>query len=361
MKEIYKLSTLGLGTLITIAVSLACSYWFFHSLMGGDGYQAIGAGIAGCAIQLFGYGFAVTYLPINNALRVGLCIVPLGLSMLSTYSALYGYLSHEKDTGVINTRKQELIFNILEQSAEDKKIASAAADQGVGQSYRSQAKKFLELNNKSRDKDEQLLSKLDKEQENKRAASPLDGLVKVTGDSELTTIIFCVWLAIMFDMLPVVSIGVFSRKKEEDRYVIAHHGETLADMEAVEHKPVIKQRKEKPEWTPREQPVKNPLPEKKKVSSNKDNHAPATARSTSAPKGYVKKHNNLDDSLIINEIMNGNIRPTYKDIMEFTGWTKHKTAPFINRCLDQGVLQKKGNKFILVENVTYLQPQVANG
>lgn len=324
MKEIYKYLTLGLGTLITITVSMACSYWFFYSLMGNEGnegYEAMGAGIAGCAFLLFGYGFSASFLPMNNTLRISLSIIPLTLSMFTTYSALYGYLTYEKASEALNGRKEEVIFNILQQSSDDKKVASAAAKQGVGQSYRSQAKRFLEMNDKTRLKDEALLNKLDETQANKRPASPLDGLVKITGNSELTTVAFCVWLAIMFDLLPVVSIGVFSRKKKTE----------VSLVKAIKTKPKDKIQENKTDVYPFLDSTIKDLDDDsndKKLSLDTDNVR------------HIKQSYSTEERMVMNEINEERLDVNAVAIMKRTNWKKSKAYDLLNYCGAEGICLK---------------------
>jgi len=341
MRETYKWATLGLGTIITVAVSLACSYWFFYSLMGSTGYQAIGAGIAGCAIQLFGYGFAARFLPIKMPVRVFLCFVPLALSMLSSYSALYGYLSKEKITESLAAQEQQLIVNILEQSARDKEIASSAAQQGVADAYRTQAKGFLQLNDVSRDKDERLLGKLEQHKEENKTASPLDGLVKVTGDSELTTIIFCAWLAIMFDILPVIAISVFSRRKEEAT------------------RPALVIQQQKKQMVEREEH----LIHEDSVSSNSEYQYEVPEQPTYPQKDSSESSDkNVVYEEVIVKMRKNDIKPNYKSVREYTGWTQWKAQEFFKYCQESGILEKQGRRFRVINNISTIENirQLAN-
>ena len=371
MKKTYTLATLGLGTFITVLVSLACSYWFFYSLMGSTGYQAIGAGIAGCAIQLFGYGFAASFLPLKKYIRFILCIVPLALSMLSTYSALYGYLTKERVNGEITAKKQQMMFEILEQSAKDKKIAASAAEQGVGEAYRTQAKGFLQMNDSSRDKDERLLKRLEEHHSNNLEASPLDGLVRVTGDNELTTVIFCVWLAIMFDMLPVIAIGVISQRRTVASSVEKDKADTTAHHEIVE---VSQDRgdvdmatgsflKEQSEYLeqventvaegkPDEKPKVTVEPEntetEKQVEPVTTNHSETTATTEAAEEREVS----YDD--VVSELKHGRLKPNYKAVQQYTGWSQWKAQEFFKHCQDIGVLEKEGRTFKVVNNLAVI-------
>ncbi|MFC1353961.1 MAG: hypothetical protein G8D89_16410 [gamma proteobacterium symbiont of Clathrolucina costata] len=335
MRETYKWATLGLGTLITVAVSLACSYWFFYSLMGSTGYQAVGAGIAGCAIQLFGYGFAAKFLPLKTSARVILCSVPLALSMFSTYSALYGYLSKEKEVEHLATKEQQLIVNILEQSAQDKQIAASAAQQGVSEAYRTQAKGFLQFNDESRDKDERLLDRLSEHKEETAQASPLDGLVRVTGDSELTTIIFCAWLAIMFDILPVIAISVMSHRREGQIVVEVPHAEKPATV-ATKVKATVSSA-----VVQNENSIEETILEKADTS-NKINRSDDTVSAELPEMTYDQ---------VISSLKTEAVEPNYKAVRELTGWSQWKAQEFFKHCQEQNILEKEGRTFKLITNV----------
>ncbi len=103
MNKIFLSATLGFATLIAVSVSLACSYWFFYSLFDGHGYEAIAAGLAGCAIQIFSYGFS-QYLTrakwYTLPLWAMLCIMPLLLSIFSTYTTIYSYLEVKQENNL---------------------------------------------------------------------------------------------------------------------------------------------------------------------------------------------------------------------------------------------------------------------
>lgn len=370
MKKTYTMATLGIGTLITILVSLACSYWFFFSLMGSAGYQAIGAGIAGCAIQLFGYGFAVSFLPLKKYIRAILCIVPLALSMLSTYSALYGYLTKERDNSEITAKKQQMMFEILEQSAKDKKIATIAAKQGVGEAYRTQAKGFLQMNDSSRDKDEKLLEKLEEQVSNNHEASPLDGLVRVTGNSELATVLFCIWLAIMFDMLPVIAIGVISQSRSVKPRVEIDIADTTPLHEPVnisknrgymniDTECALNAQSEHPDQVGHSVDERKPEDQSKVIDKPKNNVfenklKPVTTKhceTTENPASVVQEFT-YDE--VISELKYGRLKSNYKAVQQYTGWSQWKTQEFFKYCQEIDVLVKEGRTFKVVNNLALL-------
>lgn len=357
IKYLYTFITLGIGTLTTVLVSLACSYWFFYSLMGSGGYQAIGAGIAGCAIQLFGYGFAASFLKINKPVRVVLCSVPLALSMLSSYSALYGYLSKEKVDGIVDSKKESVIFDILEQSAKDKEIAASAAKQGVGDSYRTQAKSFLEMNSEIREKDEDLLIRLDEQQKQKRDASPLDGLVYVTGSSELAMIIFCAWLAIMFDMLPVIAIGVISRREEADKSNDDEQNQDNGNDDDIHYAP--QGIDDHTYAMDHENTVDEIATESVLVDDNSviDNDLNNSDKNASECLIDCEDNNNdllLSQDEVVTEIRHGRVKPNYKHVQKITGWSQWKAQEFFKHCQEIGILEKHGRSFKVVNNLTVI-------
>ena len=362
------MSTLGLGTLITVIVSLACSFWFFHSLMGSEGYPAIGAGIAGCAIQLFGYGFATSYLPLNRWIRKVLCIVPLALSMLSTYSALYGYLSAEKVAEELATKKQELILDILSQSSKDKQISASAAIQGVGEAYRTQAKGFLQLNDLLRDKDEKLIEKLEIQWSTASKASPLDGLVEITGDSELTTILFCVWLSIMFDMLPIISISVLStgikEKKHSDvvheEFKVVKEDEATSMQSTVCSVETLIDSKERTILIDSEASIKKKVTKitSPEIDENENNSEIVQSEKTEVSSAQVKKKSHIGGEVtyeeILRELKSGQLDTNYKSVRERTGWSQWNAQEFFKNCQEQGVIEKEGRSFKVVLNCSIL-------
>ena len=351
MREIYKWGTLGLATMIGITVSLACSYWFFYSLMGGSGPEAIAAGIAGCALQLFGYGFAASFLRLHGVARLLLCAMPLALSMFSSYSAMYGYLSHEQATSVNDGRKTDLVYGILEQSSEDKSIAAAAASQGVADKYRTQARGFLEANERARAQDVDLLDRLD-EQTVQDKASPLDGLVKVTGDQALTTVLFCAWLAVLFDLLPVIAIAVISanhpvRARPTPAPVQSMPIELDAAASQQDPLEAIAATPQTPAF------IEEPLPEAA-LHSPIIEDAPVTA----APKKASSSRTVAGEGDFfswVTQLQGGSFEPTYGAFQQHTGLSKWQAQNFFKQCLAQGIVAKEGRRI----KVLPLQSKVA--
>lgn len=361
MKATYIFFTLGMGTIITVLVSLACSYWFFFSLMGGVGYQAIGAGIAGCAIQLFGYGFAASFLPINRFTRYFLCTIPLALSMICSYSALYGYLSKEQQSQTLTSTKQALIVDLLQQSIKDKEIASSAAKQGVSEAFRSQAKSFLQFNDESREKDVELLEKLEQSETQARKANPLDGLVKVTGDNHLTTVAFCGWLAVMFDILPVIAIGVISRKIKSDEPVggaveeIAVVGASHVKSEpnrVSENESILRTKAlEQQDHTAASKSSVHPAPIETTEGQVEDEGDKSLAEVENKKSEGCEDKNEASSDEIEQRIKQGTLEPNYKAVQAESGWSQWKTQEFFKHCQEIGVLEKDGRTFKVVNRL----------
>ena len=321
--------------------------------MGSSGPEAIMAGIAGCTLQVFGYGFAASFLKIHSGARFILCAMPLALSMFSSYSTIFGYLTHEQQSSLRDTKKGELVYGILEQSSVDKHIASTAASQGVSENYRTQAKGFLEANERALSRDVQLLDRLDN-QDSKGKATPLDGLVKITRDKEQTTILFCAWLAVLFDLLPVVAISVLSSNRAVNRLtrpdiksrreqpverpneaVSAFQGESLVEPEVCESLKV-----DKPQALASK--PKKEIPEKKPVSKRTKNNSKSLG---SQPKKKVESGKDKPqedyDSLVLN-LRQSSFEASYSSFMAHTGKSKWQAQKFFERCLNDGHVMKEG-------------------
>lgn len=351
-QEIYKWGTLGVATAVAIAVSLACSFWFFFSLMGGEGPQAIGAGVAGCTLQIFGYGFAASFLKVNPLARLLLCAMPLALSMFSSYSAIYGFLSHEQEAKFGHDKKTEMVYQMLEQSAADKQTTSEAASNGIKGKYKSMGKELLASNERAMERDMQLLDKIDDPRPSSKA-SPLDGLVKVTGDASLTTILFCAWLAVLFDLLPVVAISVLSKSSKrklinelidldvqitetEHTDLLNNTVETEIDVHAQAH---IEHEKnpEELEQDKTDQIELNQSAEKKRVAKTQTKAA---------------KQSDGDYEETTLKLRQGLFEATYTGYCEFTGRSKWQAQNFFKRAQEDGYVKKSGRAFEVVDPLT---------
>jgi len=377
MQILYKWSTLGLATLITVVVSLGCTYWFFYSLLGGVGNQAVGAGIAGCALQIFGYGFAAKFLPINQGLRIVLCAVPLAISMLGSYSTLYGYMAKEKEQVLQTERENKIALDILEQSAKDRELSAVAAEQGIGDKYRTQAKGFLKYNLETRAMDEKLLNKMSHDQSAK-ATTPLDGLIMLTGDSSKAIILFCVWLAVLFDLLPIMAVNSlltdtkvrkdsdFSKKlsgQEKNQPLKIDTSKVFSGEMAV-NRPSNGNAQSVENNTDNE--IKNSAKENESSHSGIEAvHVPVNIKQNSDPHSNVKQlHSStnaqkdkssviqLSDEKVTQALLNGEIEPKYRAVYAYANWKQTRTKRFFDNAVETGLLTKKGARFSLTRPVS---------
>ncbi len=351
-QEIYKWGTLGVATMVAIAVSLACSFWFFFSLMGSDGPQAIGAGIAGCTLQIFGYGFAASFLKLNPLARFLLCAMPLALSMFSSCSAIYGFLSHEQEVKSGQNKKTEMVYQILEQSAADKKTASEAASNGIKGKYKSMGKDLLASNERAMERDMQLLDKID-DPDSLSKASPLDGLVKVTGGASMTTILFCAWLAVLFDLLPVVAISILSNSTK--RKLIDDSMDLDVEVTEVLHTD-LKNNTVDTEIAVHAQPhIENEqkLQELDQVQTQQvEPRKTAEKRPSINLQNKASKQSDRDYGETILKLRQGLFEATYIGYSEVTGRSKWQAQNFFKRAQEDGYVKKSGRAFEVVDPLT---------
>lgn len=432
--SIFKWATMGLGSIIAVTASLACSWWFFYSIQGEGGTTAIIWGFAGSSIQLFGYGFAAKYVKAHWIERVALCVAPLALSMFTTYSTIYGFLSSKVKEEELVNRKNQLVYEILEQSKkdkelissaasqaiemetlkssalkdmlkqsqEDRKLVNQAASQAINNTYRDQSKEFFklnrdslkqdqeiiqsakvdagkelfELNQKAREKDENLLARIDSEIKGKSEVTPLNGLVQVVGSSELAIAIFCAWLALLFDLLPVRAIAALTRDQKESKRELEIHNEQISALMVAESvkemvEPKAVEAKKADSTISEEQTVNL------SDSDDKEDAWPATSvnsRSCPSPTEDASENvktqkdsdkpatesNSLEvsEDEVLAEIRRGSLEPSYKEVMERTGWKQWKTQTFFQKCQQDGFIEKQGRGFALVNNVEQLKKTV---
>ena len=252
-------SSVALGCLILMLASIACTGWFFYSWLGGIP-GLVGASV-GCAVQIMAYGFSgVIVHQANGVLKLVLLTLigsALALSILSSYATLNGYFSalqaQSDAEAALAAQKEQAIqaaldqrMQLMESMSRDVEIGSQAADQGLNDKYRTQANQFLKNNEATRsalveqiEKVEQLAqSDLLTEPEEKEA-SPIDGLSGVLGGQNKAIMILCIWLALMFDALPIVGITLFearSKRKKEAKKQAAMEASTavVVTTESVE-------------------------------------------------------------------------------------------------------------------------------
>gem|GEM_PF-418736 len=257
-------SSVALGCLILMLASIACTGWFFYSWLGGVP-GIVGAGV-GCAVQLMAYGFSgVIVHQKGGALKfvlTSLIASALALSVLSSYATLNGYFSAlqaQSEAKAAQAAKKERAIQaaleqrmqLMESMSRDVKIGSQAADQGLGDKYRTQANQFLQNNAATRDEmvaqieQVEALAQSDLLTETEaKEASPIDGLSGVLGSQSSVIVILCIWLALMFDALPIVGITLFesrAKKKKEEKAQAAMQAQAVmqSQTESVQNALVV--------------------------------------------------------------------------------------------------------------------------
>ncbi|WP_216825045.1 VOC family protein [Agarilytica rhodophyticola] len=246
---VYK-SSIVLACLILMIASVACTGWFFYSWLGG--IPGIVGAFVGCAVQIMAYGFSgVVVKHVGGFLRLVLIFLitsALSLSILSSYATLNGYLSalqedklardtiaEQKDRvrqAALNQRIQ-----LLESMSRDVELGSQAADQGLTDKYRTQANKFLKSNAQTRTEIDAQLEKVESmidsnllEADAPQQRSPIDGLSAVLGGQSATIMIICIWLAIMFDALPIAGIALLEGNYKKLKPADSDEEETEASI-----------------------------------------------------------------------------------------------------------------------------------
>lgn len=227
MFKFLRFGPLFVGTILLVSASLGCSFWFFYSFLdAGSSNQMIlsvmwfqlpllpvVAGCVGCGAQLFVYSFAANLTHVRDLLFKGILILisvmTIGLSMFSTYSTLISFLENKSHAMSHQEFVSEQRQKIIESRASDMSINSVSAEQAISDKYRTQSKGLTETNEALRAKQLNELSNLSVTSANK--ASPLDGLVRVVGNDSMVSTLFCAWLAITFDLLPILGISLLGR------------------------------------------------------------------------------------------------------------------------------------------------------
>lgn len=247
MFKFLRFGPLFIGTILLVSASLGCSFWFFYSFLdAGSSNQMIlsvmwfqlpllpvVAGCVGCGAQLFVYSFAANLTHVKDLFFKGvlilISIMTIGLSMFSTYSTLISFLENKSHAMSHHEFVSEQRQKIIESRASDMSINSVSAEQAISDKYRTQSKGLTETNEALRAKQLNELSNLSVTSANK--ASPLDGLVRVVGNDSIVSTLFCAWLAITFDLLPILGISLLGRlamsdQREELEPSLLSHGRT---------------------------------------------------------------------------------------------------------------------------------------
>lgn len=230
-------SSVALGCLVLMLASIACTGWFFYTWIGGIP-GIVGASV-GCAVQIMAYGFSgVIVHHRNGVLRTVLLILiasALSLSVLSSYATLNGYFTALQAQGAAqaaaNAKREQAVqaalaqrMQLMESMSRDVEIGSEAADQGISDKYRTQANQFLKSNAETRSSMIEQIEKVEAlaqsdllEAPEEKEASPIDGLSGVLGGKNTVIMVLCIWLAIMFDALPIVGITLFETRTKQKR------------------------------------------------------------------------------------------------------------------------------------------------
>jgi hypothetical protein len=220
---------LTVGTLLLISASLGCSFWFFYSfLYSAEAEQRLlsifglelpllpmVAGLVGCGAQLFVYSFAANLVLLKGfvfkSLLILISTLTIGLSMFSTYSTLVSFLEQKSQEVQATTFIAEQRRALIASRNADIGISSQSAERAVGDNYRTQGSGIVAANEELRKRQLEELSQLQEVSGIGATASPLDGLVRVVGDSRSVSALFCAWLAITFDLLPILGISLIGR------------------------------------------------------------------------------------------------------------------------------------------------------
>lgn len=247
MFKFLRFGPLFIGTILLVSASLGCSFWFFYSFLDtGSSNQMmlniewfqvpllpVVAGAVGCGAQLFVYSFTANLTHVKDllfkAVLILISVMTIGLSMFSTYSTLISFLENKSNAMSHHEFVSEQRQKIIESRASDMSINSTSAEQAISDKYRTQSKGLTDVNESLREKQLNELSNLSTTAVNK--ASPLDGLVRVVGSDSMVSTLFCAWLAITFDLLPILGISLLGRlamgfQREKLAANLVSHGRT---------------------------------------------------------------------------------------------------------------------------------------
>lgn len=252
-------SSVVLGCMILMSASIACTGWFFYSWLGGIPGM-VGAGV-GCAVQIMAYGFSgIIVHQMNGMLRVVLFALissALALSILSSYATLNGYFSvlqqrAAAEKAVKDQKNQALQaaiskrVQLMESMSRDVELGSEAANQGLNEKYRTQASQFLQSNAATRDEMAAQIERVEAlalsdeiKVPEQRQASPIDGLASVLGSQNFAITLLCIWLAVMFDALPIVGITLFESRKKRKNELKNYPAEKEFNGDYLENAPAI--------------------------------------------------------------------------------------------------------------------------
>jgi len=292
---------------------------FFFSLSGSSGYASLVAGLAGCSLQLFGYGFASARVKLSTIARCILCGAPVALSILTTYATLSGYVldrSSELDSLVKAQERQERFLDSVE---EDVRFASDAAKDAMETNYKKYAVQFLETNADIREKGIDIIQSQVETATAGRvdAQFTISGFLDLVARDETFLVLFSLWCALMFDLLPmfgVYRLSSFRRQISEEKDV----GEVReAETNSIVATATI------PENTPLFENKSKP------ISSHEDI--------------FIEG----DENVIIERVRAGDVKPKKKELCNEYGIGEEQAESILFKCLDMGVISRSGRGFQL--------------
>lgn len=347
MKKILNLGVFSVAILVTTVVSLGCNFWFFYSLFGGQGNEAIAAGCSGCAIQLFGYGFSMYLARAKWYFKpvVGLvAILPLMLSMFTTFTTVYGFVANESIKQQNISKRDEYIYSSLEQSKAAQKLLQQTAEQGLTVRARSQVERLIKSGNEAKALDAELIKQISVNQTQDKKTSPLDGLILIAGEKEKTLKLFCFILSALFDMLPVIALMLLGNddKSAKEKHIFSQSEEQMTEnLNVVE--PITPESDFK-ESGDEEFHKETALPENVVLFVHKQ-----SVNDTEDDKSEVTEDNviaKIDYETIMAAIMERKIAPSYKEVQSFANFSQWETQKFFKWAQTEGKISRlKANKF----------------
>jgi hypothetical protein len=169
----------------------------------------------------------------------------------------------------------------------------------------------------------------------------------------MTTVLFCAWLAVLFDLLPVVAISVLSkssRRKLIDESIdldvevteIVHTDlkNNTVDTEIAVHAQALTQHEEQPQELDKVQVEQT-------ESSQSVEKKPAAKAQTKAAK---KSDGDYEETIL--KLRQGLFEATYTGYGEFTGRSKWQAQNFFKRAQEDGYVKKSGRAFEVVDPLT---------
>lgn len=362
-----------------IGASLGCSFWFYYSFFDGATstphtfvlYNVslhtlpVIAGLVGCGAQLFVYAFIGNVSRVNGAIfkltLTMVSILTMALTIVSTYSTLTSMLLQKETAAANNAYFEEQKRQIIDSRSRDIDTLSTAANQAVQDKYRSQGKQNTESNEQLRREQLLLLDQLSSDTKTSTKATPIDSLVKIFGDNEKAKNYFCLWIAVMFELLPILGIAM-QGKLEKVKTVNTRKYESIKiETEKTSKKsqpfPQPASVKNEADKTIKKSPLvqlndEQPLPARPPAESD---NFDASKFLTDKPLVYQKlkpEYQNqsveeIDDDVLypvlIKSLYEKEIPLSYAGVQEFTGLSKWKVQRFFHKVTDERIIVNKSD------------------